>query len=231
LDDLDPHPVDILKLHVVIGAVESLAQLSDTRRSAYVDKLSRLATVCAGGKAYVDVAGYIQTGPDTWMRVDTGSLPFRAMQASARRVGAYIATAQFQSLHGHSLQDLETWDDGDEDAAREIAHKIDEQVRTNSEPDIDNMGDDAQLLAGSYLAFHQFPDRYTVINKSLLKALETSFARDEVWGVSPLHFIFKWDSRPEPVDIPKIRGKVGEAPKKEIVRQNLNYRHRIKLMR
>lgn len=226
LDDLDPHPVDILKLHVVIGAVENLVRLSDSARNAYVTKLSRLARVCAGGKTHIDIAGYIQTSPDTWMRIDTGSLPLSAMQASARRVGAYIATVQFQALHGHSLQDLETWDDGDEDVANEIVRKIDEQFRINSEPDIDDMGDDAQLLAGSYLAFHQRPYRYTAINKALLKSLETSFARDEIWGVSPLHFIFQWDSMraaTRRLQVPRFQAK----PTNGQVAPNLNYRYRI----
>jgi hypothetical protein len=232
LDDLNPHPVEILVLHVVIGAIESLSRLSKETRDYYIGKLEDLADICAGKETHIDIAGYIQTSEDTWMRVDTNALPLKSMQESARRVGAYIATAKLQANNWHSFQELETWDEGDEQVALEIAESIRDTFSIGSpSPNINDMGDDAQLISGSYMAFHLLPEQYDNISASLKKALENSYARDPYWGASPGHYIFKWDSEfapPEAYGGAKVRPSHSRKDD-EGSERSLNYRDRLHL--
>jgi hypothetical protein len=102
------------------------------------------------------------------------------MQTLARRIGQYIATVKLKSLNGHSLSDLETWDDSDEETACRIAGSL-----ADKKP-VAGMGDDAHLLAGGMLAFYEnpTPKLYKSINRRLGEALDLSYECDPIWGQS-----------------------------------------------
>jgi hypothetical protein len=105
------------------------------------------------------------------------------MQAAARRVGAYMATVELPALMGHSLQDLASWNETDEETAHAIKQVL------NNKADISFMGNDMQLLAGATLAFTLDPKGYEDQTTRLMDALEDSYADDYYWGVSRLHFL------------------------------------------
>jgi orotate phosphoribosyltransferase len=98
--------------------------------------------------------------------------------AAARRVGKMLATDKFARLNNHSIQDIETWDDADEDIAQDICAKV------LAGQSIVASGDDAQLLAGVTMALLQKPELYKVATKSLEEALDDSFDRDPIWGAT-----------------------------------------------
>jgi len=182
LPDLDFHPTDILKLHVIIGAVENLSSLSQDYRQYYIDYFKKIARDCAGQQTEIFLCGSLNVGPDRWIRVKQ-PLPLEDMQEAARRVGAYIATAELNVLSRRSLQQLETWDDVDETNARYIA----EQILKKNVPNLATMGDGAELLAASTLAFVLEPKRYEEFTNVIMNALADSCARDPYWGVSQFH--------------------------------------------
>lgn len=166
---VDEHPVDILRLYVALGVVESLPNLSVTKRQAWIALLEDIAKQAAGGATTISVVD-----------VDQGTviqqLPLADMGGAARKVGAYIATAKLKALHGHSIQDIETWDNTDEQAATTIAAAIAKGGSAVA------LGDDAQLLAGATIALLDDPGKYAAITTSLNAALDDSFARDPVFG-------------------------------------------------
>jgi hypothetical protein len=167
---VDAHPVELLRLHVALGAVDALAGLSPPRRATWLDLLGGIAEAAAGGAATID-ARDITTG------AVVQHLPLPVMASAARAVGAYIATARLDALGGHSIQDIETWDDADDEAAAGIA------AAAATGP-IVALGDDAQLLAGATLALLRAPSAYAAITAQLAAALDDSFARDPIFGTA-----------------------------------------------
>ncbi|HEY0543919.1 MAG TPA: hypothetical protein VGC91_00870 [Pyrinomonadaceae bacterium] len=177
--NLDPHPTDLLRLHLIIGAVESLKGLSQQRRDAYSADLMKLAQICAPGAKRIELQGNILGGPGVRIPVNLvgpNALPISVMQNSARRVGSFIATATLTSLGKHSIQDLETWDDSDEDTALRISDAI------KHGQSITNLGDDAQLLAGATLALFNNASLYQSATRLLNDALDFSYSQDPIFG-------------------------------------------------
>lgn len=172
---LDPHPTDILRVHLAIGATESLSGLSSEAREAYVSQFQDLAALCASGVTAIQIRGYIPVERDRWLPLSV-DVPIAQMQEAARDVGALIATAKLTRLGDHSIQDIETWDDADEATASLIA----ETLEANGS--IANMGDDAQVLAGATTALLARPDLYGPATQRINEALDVSFARDPIWG-------------------------------------------------
>jgi hypothetical protein len=172
---LDAHPTDIVRLHLAIGVIESLAGLSGDSRSSYVQMIEWLATTLGKGDT-VRVVGNIPT-PDNQLQPFQVQVPLAVMQQAARNVGGYIATARLKALKGHSIQDIETWDDSDE--------AISQAIRTAlaASQSIVSLGDDAQLLAGATLALLDHPENYKAVTDSLNAALDKSFQTDPIWGV------------------------------------------------
>jgi hypothetical protein len=96
---------------------------------------------------------------------------------AARRVGRLIATKTFESLNNHSIQDIETWDDADEQTAAAIAANV------AAGKSIVEAGDDAQLLAGATMALIDDPTKYDSATTLLNAALDESFNNDPIWGL------------------------------------------------
>src|SRR5260370_10030145 len=86
--------------------------------------------------------------------------------AAARQVGRIIATGQFKALNNHSIQDIETWDDADEEIAQSISGQI---LRNES---LIGRGDDPQLLARVTLAVLQRPALHHAAGALLNAALD-----------------------------------------------------------
>lgn len=188
MPELDRHPTDILKLHVVLGVIDNLSFLREDQRREYITLLEDIVKDCANGQTMIQVYGTVQDGAsDNWVRMVERQLPLAKMQEAARRVGAYIATAAFDALGRQSLQTIETWDRTDESAAQTIAHSLKDKPSW-----IGDMGDDAHLLAGATLAFIENPNKYKAVRDALMNALEKSYLRDPVWGGSQFHAVAEY---------------------------------------
>src|SRR5262249_9820273 len=113
---LDPHPTDILRVHLAIGVIESLVNLADSTRNQYIADLESLAVLCGHGATRVQLSGILRE--HDFMVDVQNTIPLADMQEAARRVGAHIATASLKALGkdraSHGVQEIETWDDLDE---------------------------------------------------------------------------------------------------------------------
>jgi hypothetical protein len=174
---LDPHPTDIVRLHLAIGVIETLTGLSAQTRATYVQGIEDLANKLATGDT-VRVVGNIPVDGQQLQPLDV-TVPLAVMQQAARNVGGFIATARLNALNGHSIQDIETWDDADEAKAQAI------KTATLEGRSARTLGDDAQLMAGATLAVLDQPAQYDAVTRALNEALDRSFQTDPIWGTQP----------------------------------------------
>jgi hypothetical protein len=179
-NQLDVHPTDILRVHLALGVIESLHGLSITRRGEYSDAAKQLAQVAAAGADTVDFVGLDENRQPVLLQ----SFPLATMQETARQVGTIIADAKLDTLGGHSIQEIETWDDQDESTAQSIATAL---LASQS---VAGIGDDAQVLSGATLALFGDPSQYDAITGGISDALDASFARDPIFGQIMPHRIF-----------------------------------------
>ena len=206
---LDVHPVDLLRVHLALGVIESSAKLSVTRRSDYIQAVGQLAQTCA---ANVTVVQFVQVSGRRLQVVQ--ELPLADMQDTARRVGAFIASAKLDALGGFSIQDIETWDDTDEDTAQAVFN----QFLANGS--VSGLGDDAQLLSGATLALLQKPSLYDAVTRLLNAGLDDSFMNDPIFGRAQPHRIFFYPEThfrihvERPVTAPVLAFSRGSAPNK-----------------
>ncbi|WP_447599796.1 hypothetical protein [Nitrospira sp. Nam80] len=134
-------------------------------------------------------------GPPEYKQFTAGNaleLPRPEMQEYARQVGYYIASSKLKALGGHSIQDLETWDECDENQAEHVSHVIGliNPLNPDEVTTLSYLGDDAQLLAGAILALAKQPSSettYVQINRNLGAVLKRGFDDDEVWGTPVWH--------------------------------------------
>jgi hypothetical protein len=133
-----------------------------------------LATMLATRPA-VTIRGNVPLSRDRLHPIDV-QVRLADLQQAARNIGGFIATAKLSALGGHSIQEIETWDNNDE--ARAMAVK-DAVLAGQS---IGNLGDDAQLLAGVTLAVLDRPALYDAATRALNDGLDVSFKRDPIWG-------------------------------------------------
>ena len=195
LDDLDTHPTDVLRMYVMEGAIEGLRDLNWGCKNTYLKSIDDVLKVCLTdrnnkprqGSDKCNIAGYIQTGPDTWIsrRREFG---LNLMRSCAKEVGRFVVTEKFDTLTRtdetkQSMQDLVAWTNDREEIVWQIARRLLE-VNGEGKGLISNSGDDAQLLAGATLALFKNPGEefFKNVNSRLAEAFQTSFDRDEVWG-------------------------------------------------
>jgi len=175
---LDPHPTDILRLALVQGAVERLIALNLSTRQAHIEDLSRLSTLLSANATHVAISGFVRVrnGLSTDLQ---RSVELDAMQVAARQVGGMIATTPLGALSGHSVQDIETWDDGDENAVSAMAARL-----AGGTSGVDGLGDDAQIVSALTLACLQQPAAYARASVTAATALDSSYASDPIWSTA-----------------------------------------------
>lgn len=180
-DTLEDHPIDLLRFHLLIGAIDAMPKLDPAVRADYVASIEAIADLIAGGVDTTHIEGMVNLGPGKRIPVKA-DMPLPQAADAARKIGRMIATQKFRALNGRSIQDIETWDDADEAAAQAIAKRLEEGQS------VVGFGDDAQLLAGATLALLRDARRYDDVRKRLNDALDDSFRTDPVWrALTPSH--------------------------------------------
>lgn len=176
---LDPHPVDVLRLGLASGTVGSLPGLDAAARQAYVALLSQITESLSGGAAMVTVQGEIPVPGSATIPLNL-SLSLAQMQYAAAIMGTAIANTPLPSLNGHTLQQVETWDRFDEQAAWRFAVALSNKSETL--PAVYS----AHILAGATLALYNDPTGYDEITRRVTDALDEQVVRDRFWSV-PRH--------------------------------------------
>jgi hypothetical protein len=203
---LDVHPTDILRIHLGMGVIDSFAALNAAQREDYIGAYKELSALCASGDG-VELSGTVALEGSDTIEI-SAVLPLADMQEAARRVGRFIATTRLNALGAHCVQEIETWDDGDETHATVIRDAL-----AAGRP-IAALGDDAQLLAGATLRLLDAPDTYAAVTAALVSGLDQSFATDPIWGVPAAEPIFVRQS-PAAIAAPtSAEEPPGEAPRR-----------------
>jgi hypothetical protein len=171
---LDPHPTDILRLGLAMGVIDSLKGLAAGKRQAYLVSIQQLVDICAGSTKEVQIQGIVTLG-SAHLPLNS-SQPLKPMMAAARKVGNLIASTKLKALGGHGIQQIETWDNGDEQVAARI-----EAAFIGAQP-LSGLGDDAQLLAGMTLALAEAPKRYAEFTALANAALDASYQNDPIFS-------------------------------------------------
>ena len=174
---LDPHPVDILRLGLAIGAVGSLHSLNVATRQSYVALLSQIAETLGAGATTVTVQGEIPIPGSASIPLNL-TLPVATMQYATAIMGAAIANTPLTSLNGYTLQQIETWDTFDEQAAWRFALAVKNNAETL--PAVYS----AHVLAGATLALYNDPDRYGDVTGQVADALDDQVQRDRYWSIA-----------------------------------------------
>jgi hypothetical protein len=172
---MDDHPIDVLRMHLAIGAIESLRELNPAHRADYAKGIEDVAAALTGDATHIGLDGLVPTASGNPVSIKA-QMTLSDATAAARRVGQIIATSKLKALQGRSIQDIETWDDHDEEIARAIAAAV------AAKQGIVGQGDDAQLLAGTTLAVLGKSDLYDIAQEALNAALDDSYRKDPIWG-------------------------------------------------
>jgi hypothetical protein len=202
---MDDHPIDLLRLHLAIGAIESLHDLSPVHRDGYLKSIEDVAAAVAGDATHIGLDGRVATASGNPVAVKT-EMALSDATAAARRVGEIIATGKFRALEGRSIQDIETWDDHDEEIALAIAEAI------AARQSIVGHGDDAQLLAGTTFAVLRKAALYDAAQEALNAALDDSYRKDPIWGALIPHHAFHPHVLQRPQGKPKMAAVRAKKP-------------------
>lgn len=174
---LDTHPVDALRIGLAIGAIGSLHGLNVAAKQSYIALLSEVAVKLSSSATTVSVRGEVPVPGSGSIRLDL-TLPIALMQYAAAIVGAAIVNTPFASLNGFSLQQVETWDSFDEQAAWRFAHALKDGAAVL--PAVYS----AHVLAGATLVLYHDPNRYDDVTAQVMGALDEQVQRDRFWSVA-----------------------------------------------
>jgi hypothetical protein len=170
----DEHPVDLLRLHLAIGAVEGLGEdtsvtgketgLDKATIDAWVKKLEVIAASAAGGVSTIDVC---QDGRSIVLRY-----PLDVLAREARTVGRHIVTVKLKLLRDRSIQQLETWSVEDERRVNEIIENEDFSPRKGDDED------SAHLIAAAFGVLLKDKTKYDLVTNRLRDALRETYRND-----------------------------------------------------
>ena len=157
---LDPHPVDWLRPWLALGATQSLLNLSQARRQAYADSITKFMTPDGQPPKFIGIAGKLTVPGHGETSIELKLPPQLAAQI-ATQIGRLIATTPLRSLGGLSLGQIETWDETDEATALGIADGM------TSGHAVYGQRDATHLLAGASIAVLKSPADYQTITDVL----------------------------------------------------------------
>jgi hypothetical protein len=160
----DEHPPDLLRLYALHGAAKALLRSQGSKRlSCSVKALKSVVDEAHTPSCMIDV--YDFDSQSMLMRYDCGDLI-----DDAQKIGELIVTTPLKSLGNRRTIDFGSWNNADEDKAREIAEVAKDVSQVTQLP---NAVDASHLLAGATMAVYANPnqDAFSKINKFLNAAL------------------------------------------------------------
>ncbi len=169
---LDPHPTDILRLHLLLGGIAALEAFPGAREA---DRRLREIGAAFGAGNTITLAGGLPTGQQGAISL-AAAADRDALARCAEAVGRHIASTPLKALGGQSIQRIETWDLEDIRAVAGIREAL-----AAGRP-IAGLGDDAQLLAAVSDAAMEDAGRYADLTGALSAALDDSFRTDPIWS-------------------------------------------------
>ena len=169
LELTDKHPVDLLRLSVLKGAVMGLNKFAKSQEKWIKNIEAGIASAASG----VDTISLYYGDP-----LHPRAIPRNELQQEAVKIGITIATKKLDSLKGHTIQDLITWTEADESkvvAVKQAAAKANTPLTVHD-------ADDAHLLAGATMALAENPSLFCSLNSRLNDALHESYRKDKIFS-------------------------------------------------
>ena len=144
----DKHPVDLLRLSVLKGAVKGLHGFAKSKAKWVKDIEGAIAAAAPN----VDTIDVYYSDP-----LHPRRIPRKELENEAETIGFTIATKELKSLgHHHTIQDIMTWTEDDESKALGV-----KQAATNQNTPLTvGDADDAHLLAGATMALAENPSLF-----------------------------------------------------------------------
>ncbi len=167
---LDPHPTDILRLHLLIGGLAALDGFAG--QAAATLRLRELADSFGTGST-IALRGNLPAGPQSTLPLSV-TAKREGLTRCAEAVGRAIAETPLTALGGKPIRRIETWDDADQRAVDAIRNAL------AARRPIAGLGDDAQLLAAATGAVMD-GGTYDTATASLAAGLDDSFRTDPIW--------------------------------------------------
>jgi hypothetical protein len=164
----DDHPPDLLRLYLAKGAVRELTEL-DKSKSKWLAHIQAAIDVSKAGVEGISL--------DSGDPLNPRLLPLQELSDDAEKIGAAIVTMKWKSLNNHSIQEIETWSECDEEVARQVAHI----AARRGQPLTGLDADDAQLIAGTTMALSRDATLFDDLNDRLGEALQVSYQNDKVF--------------------------------------------------
>jgi hypothetical protein len=163
----DKHPVDLLRLYVLKGAVEGLYDF-DKYRSDWRKSITTAIDSAAQGVTNIDVYYDDPLHPRS-LRLDK-------LAEDAQAIGRELVTAKLDCFSGRTIQEIETWDEADED----IASRVKQAAQKGVPLTVPN-ADDGHILAGATMALAENAALYPMLNQRLSEAFHESYMKDKVF--------------------------------------------------
>ncbi|OJW24282.1 MAG: hypothetical protein BGO51_07775 [Rhodospirillales bacterium 69-11] len=170
----DEHPIDLLRVHLAIGVVETL---DAAVRDAWLPLLRQIAERAARKPSFAADPPHHELRDIPVVSNGARSRPNIPLQEAtevARKVGAGLVRTKVAALDGASLADKICWDADDEACARRIR-----DAALRGDP-IRGMGDCGHLLAGATMALLEGGDEGR-LTQALNEALSAAYAADPVY--------------------------------------------------
>lgn len=169
----DKHPVDLLRLSVLKGAVKGLHGFAKSKAKWVKDIEGAIAAAAPN----VDTIDVYYSDP-----LHPRRIPRKELENEAETIGFTIATKELKSLgHHHTIQDIMTWTEDDESKALGV-----KQAATNQNTPLTvGDADDAHLLAGATMALAENPSLFCSLNRRLNDAFDESYLKDKIFAGWP----------------------------------------------
>jgi hypothetical protein len=148
------HPVELLRLYVLKGAIGCLEQIGNARRQYWKGELERIIRIATGSAK--DITANIAPG--------TADYAIKKLAAQAEAVGRFILNTKLQCLENRSVRDIKDWTADDETAVEELVNSL------NAETTPPSVGL-PYLLAASILAAYRTPASFDKLNCQLREML------------------------------------------------------------
>jgi len=179
----DVHPIDALRIFLAADTIRFLPDLDAGVANAWADAIERIADKYITNKNEFRLYTRTRTGV-RWDAI----LPFAGMRETVRIVADAIAFSPLVSLEGHSLSEINTWANSDED----LTLRITDDFLNSRQPSLETgpNGEEvyaAHILSGAIIALTDTVD-IPGTTELAIRALNELYDTNPVWRGFPVRY-------------------------------------------
>lgn len=171
----DVHPIDAVRLLVAADVIRNIPDLDVKTADVWADALERIVDKYISNKTEFKLGSITR-------------IPYDGMSATAKIVAQTIAFTPFDSLEGHCLSEINTWDNSDEELTTRIAEDFLDKKQPSLNPS--STGDPvyaAHIISAGVLATAESADVPNVTDLAIT-TLSELYDNNPVWRGFPVRF-------------------------------------------